>query len=192
MNTQEQEYGKKIVANSKEKTLSLYENEKLQQVFKKVCFGKNGVTNEKKEGDGCTPLGTFPIGFAFGTEILKTSYPYYELNHNIYWVSDPNSPYYNKWVDVTTDEKTYNYSYMHTCKKMDWLESEHLIDFKTQYQLAIVIEYNINPTRKNKGSAIFLHVKNKEYTAGCIAVSKEEILTIIKWLENGPATIEIC
>ncbi len=192
MNKQEHEHGKKIVANSKEKTLSLYENEKLQQIFKNVCFGKNGVTKAKNEGDGCTPLGTFPIGFAFGTEILKTSYPYYELKDNIYWISDPHSPYYNKWVEVSKKEKTYSYPYMSTCKKIDWQEAEHLIDYKIQYQLALVIEYNVNPIQKNKGSAIFLHVKNKEYTAGCIAVNKEEMLTIMKWLENGSATIEIC
>lgn len=80
---------------------------------------------------------------------------------------------------------------MSTCKKIDWQEAEHLIDYKIQYQLALVIAYNVNPIQKNKGSAIFLHVKNKEYTAGCIAVNKEEMLTIIKWLENSSAVIEI-
>jgi Uncharacterized protein conserved in bacteria len=45
----------------------------------------------------------------------------------------------------------------------------------------VVINYNINPTKKNKGSAIFMHVAKRNYspTLGCIAVSKKNIIDII-------------
>ena len=45
-----------------------------------------------------------------------------------------------------------------------------------------MLNYNLNPTIKNKGSAIFLHIAKKNYkkTEGCIAVKKIELRKIIK------------
>ena len=46
---------------------------------------------------------------------------------------------------------------------------------------------NINPIIKGKGSAIFIHIANKNYkkTHGCVAVSKVSLLKIIKNLKKG-------
>ena len=40
----------------------------------------------------------------------------------------------------------------------------------------------MSPIRKNKGSAIFIHIakKNYEKTKGCIAIKKVELLKILK------------
>ena len=192
MPIQGKKYTKKMIANSKEKTLILYENGKIIETFHHVCFGKNGVTPNKKEGDGCTPLGLFSLGFAFGTNSFSTTYPYYEINDSTFWVSDSTSLYYNCWVEVTNQKKKFPYSYMHTSLDISWQEAEHLLDFPRQYELALVIEYNTHHPKLGKGSAIFLHVKNKDYTLGCIGVTKKEMETIIKWLENNSAIIEIC
>ena len=45
----------------------------------------------------------------------------------------------------------------------------------------------MNPTKKNKGSAIFIHVAKKNYkkTKGCIAIKKNELLEIIKKLKSN-------
>ena len=45
------------------------------------------------------------------------------------------------------------------------------------YDIIVVIDYNLNPIKKGKGSAIFLHVAKKNFnpTLGCIALSKKEI-----------------
>ena len=42
----------------------------------------------------------------------------------------------------------------------------------------------MSPTKKNKGSAIFIHVAKKNYkkTEGCVAIRKIELLKIIKEL----------
>jgi L,D-peptidoglycan transpeptidase YkuD (ErfK/YbiS/YcfS/YnhG family) len=50
------------------------------------------------------------------------------------------------------------------------------------YDIVLVLEYNMNPIKKNKGSAIFIHVAKKNYkkTEGCIAIKKIELLKIIK------------
>ena len=45
-----------------------------------------------------------------------------------------------------------------------------------------VLDYNMRPIKKNKGSAIFIHVAKKNYskTQGCIAVKKTDLLNIAK------------
>ena len=44
-----------------------------------------------------------------------------------------------------------------------------------------MINYNTNPVKKNKGSAIFLHLANKKFssTKGCIAIKKKDFLKIL-------------
>ena len=44
------------------------------------------------------------------------------------------------------------------------------------YDIILVLNFNINPIIKNKGSAIFIHIAKKNYksTEGCIAVSKKD------------------
>lgn len=181
---------KKIIANSQDQTLSLYEKDCLVKVFSGVSFGKNGVKKDKKEGDGCTPKGVFPLGFAFGMKRLDIEYPYYLVNEHIYWVSDVNSKYYNEWVELTSEKKKFDYSYMKTSPVIAWEEAEHLTDYTKQYELAIVIAYNLEK-EKGSGSAIFLHVQDKEYTSGCVATTKENLEFILHWLGKEQGVIEI-
>jgi len=49
------------------------------------------------------------------------------------------------------------------------------------YDILINIRYNQTPTKKNKGSAIFLHLSNSKYrpTEGCIALQKKDFLKIL-------------
>ena len=50
----------------------------------------------------------------------------------------------------------------------------------------------MSPIKKNKGSAIFIHVAKKNYkkTEGCIAVKKHQLLKIIKEV-NSKTKIKI-
>ena len=50
------------------------------------------------------------------------------------------------------------------------------------YDIVIVLNFNLKPIRKNKGSAIFIHIAKRNFknTAGCIAVKKKDIKNIIK------------
>lgn len=177
-----------LVVDSDQKILYLYECGKLVKQFEEIHIGKNGVTLSKQEGDMCTPLGDFKLGFAFGMEELSIRYPYYPITSSVYWVSDIDSSFYNQWV-VIGKEQNFSYSYMKTVSKIMWNDAEHLISYSIPYQYGLVIEYNIHPTIPNKGSAIFLHVKNKEYTAGCVAISKEEMLFLLNWLYDKEARI---
>lgn len=141
-------------------------------------IGKRGVTMNKKEGDLKTPLGVFKLGIVFGIhKKIDTKMKYMQIKENHCWVDDVSSKYYNMLVD---------------CGKVDrdWNSSEHLIDYSEQYEYAVEIEYN-KCRKKGKGSAIFLHCDTGKPTAGCIAISKEKMIELLKKLEED-AIIVIC
>lgn len=133
--------------------------------------GKNGISDNKKEGDGKTPSGIYDFGTAFGIaknpESIKS---YRQINNNDYWVDDSNSKYYNQWVDITKVKK-------------DWKSSEHLISEKVAYKYGVVVNYNTNPIIPGKGSAIFLHVSTNGPTAGCISVNENTMVNILRVLK---------
>ena len=50
-----------------------------------------------------------------------------------------------------------------------------------KYDLVIVLDYNIKKTISRKGSAIFIHITNNySPTAGCIALSKKDLIILLK------------
>ena len=131
--------------------------------------GRNGVSAAKKEGDGKTPTGLYSFGFAFGNGLKPdTSMTYRKVTGDSYWVDDPDSKYYNTWVEGA--------------EQKDWDSAEHLSEMKTAYEFAAVIEYNANPITPGKGSAIFLHCGSNP-TAGCVAIGRSNVLAVLKWLK---------
>ena len=133
--------------------------------------GKNGVTDSKREGDKKTPAGLYALGFAFGhDDNPNPDYPFRAITSDSYWVDDPDSSHYNQWVEGAADK--------------DWSSAENLGRIKTEYALAVVVEYNYgSSTVAGKGSAIFLHV-GSESTSGCIAIPKSDLKSLIKWLDD--------
>lgn len=141
------------------------------------ALGKNGVTNEKKEGDGKTPLGIFPLRRAFyradrvsdpsttpycyGT----ASYLHCEVTQSNYgWVDAGNDPLYNQFVYLP-----YNASH------------EELYLSSSVYDLFAVIGYNDDPIIPYAGSAIFFHVASAGYgsTAGCISMELKDLVYVL-------------
>ena len=53
--------------------------------------------------------------------------------------------------------------------------------------MMLVLNYNMRPTKKNKGSAIFIHVATRNFkkTDGCVAISKRSILKIVKDIKKN-------
>ena len=51
-----------------------------------------------------------------------------------------------------------------------------------KYDYLIVIDYNIKNTIPFKGSAIFLHVANTDYseTAGCLALKQNDLIELLQ------------
>jgi len=152
--------------------LELYDNEGNKLLCSNVNIGKNGLTRNKKEGDGKTPIGVFGLGIAFGIhEKVETKLDYIRIYKNLYWVDDAKSKYYNQLVNIQKVEK-------------DWNSAEHLIDYPKEYEYAIQIKYNENNV-PGKGSAIFLHCNVGKPTAGCIALEREKMLEVLKILDKN-------
>ena len=81
------------------------------------------------------------------------------------WCNDPRSSHYNKLIK-------FPFSF----------NAEKLYRADNIYDIILVLDFNSRPIRKNKGSAIFIHVarKNYKHTEGCVAVSKNNLKNIIK------------
>ena len=86
------------------------------------------------------------------------------------WCDDPRSKQYNKLIKLPS-----NYKYEKLYKK------------ENIYDIVLVLNFNMNPISKNRGSAIFIHVANKNYkkTQGCIALKKIHLLKIIEEFKNN-------
>ena len=144
----------------------------------KCCIGKNGTTSNKIEGDKKTPKGIFSLGPVFyrkdRIKNLVTKLRKREINKLMGWCDDVKSKNYNKLIKVNNK-----------------IGHEKLFQKKTNYDVLIPIEYNTKKTKKNKGSAIFIHLtKNYKKTLGCIALKENDLLILLK-LINKKTKIQI-
>lgn len=182
--------GQLLVVNVKEKpyTMEIFEDGKLILKIDEVWIGKNGVTlpEDAYEADGKTPLGLYNLGVSFGMHDLDISYPYIKVQDNDYWVDDYKSRHYNYLVRIGEDISSFDYHYIISEGEKDFDSAEHLKDYEVQYEYAVFIEFNSDgQVGNNKGSAIFLHCFGfKGYTGGCIAVSRENMEFIMKFLNR--------
>ncbi len=137
--------------------------------FKVKCsVGKRGIGFKKKEGDLITPKGIFKIKNVFyrkdRLKKLKTSLKKSVIQKKMGWCDDPKSKRYNQLI-------YYPFRY----------NSEKLYRKDNIYDIIVVLDFNMRPIIKNKGSAIFLHVakKNISTTKGCIAIKKNELKKLL-------------
>ena len=144
----------------------------------KCAFGKAGVGDKKIEGDNITPKGTFGIVKIFyrSDRIKKISskFKLIKITKNMGWCDDSKSENYNKLIKLPS-----KFSY------------EKLYRKDNLYDLILVLNYNINPTIKNRGSAIFIHIKKGDFTKtkGCITLKKENLLKIISLIQKNTKVI---
>ena len=134
----------------------------------RCAVGRGGVSSAKREGDGATPIGTWPLrqvlyrrdrGMRPVTALQTTA-----LRPADGWCDAPSDPNYNRMV-----RHPYPAS------------AEHLWRRDNIYDLIVVVGYNDAPVIPGKGSAIFLHVARPDYspTAGCVAFSRRDLVTIL-------------
>ena len=140
----------------------------------KCAIGKRGIGDKRKEGDLITPKGNYKIKYILyrkdRIKKIKSKLKKIIIRKNMGWCDDPHSKQYNKLVKLP-------YSYSH----------EKLYKKQNIYDVILVLNYNMNPIIKNKGSAIFIHVAMRNYkkTEGCVALKKKDLLKIIKKLKNN-------
>ena len=135
----------------------------------KCSTGKRGIGRKKREGDQITPRGKFKVKYILYRKDripnLKTKLTKLIIRKDMGWCDDPNSKSYNKLIRLP-----FKYNF------------EKLYKTNNTYDIILVLNFNLNPIRRNKGSAIFIHVAKKNYskTQGCIAVKKTDLLKIAK------------
>ena len=138
----------------------------------KCSIGKSGIKKNKREWDKATPQGIFSLGkLYYRSDRLKkinTKLSCKKIKKNMGWCNDPRSSKYNKEVNrkkIKNSEKLFRQDY--------------------KYNALIIINYNSKPIKKNRGSAIFIHLtKDYKPTAGCVAVEQNDFLKLAKIINN--------
>ena len=135
----------------------------------KCAVGKRGINFKKKEGDFITPIGQFKIKYILyrkdRIKKIQSKLRNIVIRKNMGWCDDSKSKKYNKLINLPFKDS-----------------NEKLFKRENIYDIILVLNFNMNPVKKDKGSAIFIHVakKNYEKTQGCIAVKKPDLLKILK------------
>jgi L,D-peptidoglycan transpeptidase YkuD (ErfK/YbiS/YcfS/YnhG family) len=144
-----------------------------------AACGRAGVRADKREGDGASPLGTFPLlpGYYRPDRVAvpPSGLAMTALRPEDGWVDDPADPLYNRLVSLP-------YPARHEAMwRADGL-----------YDLVVPIGYNTDRPLPGRGSAIFLHVAAADFapTAGCIAVARNVLAGLLGLLGPG-STITI-
>ncbi len=143
--------------------------------------GVHGLSSHHREGDGTTPLGTFPLGATvYGLEPSpRLHLRYHRLVCGDWWDEDPASTTYNRFRHVPCG----------TAPPFGGA-SEALWQATRAYRLLAVVDYNAAPAVPGLGSAIFLHVDKGDATNGCVSLPEPELRAILERLRPG-ATIRI-
>lgn len=137
-----------------------------------ASFGRSGAIDaaDKREGDGATPLGAWPIRAALlrpdRMATPATRLPWRWLRAGDGWSDDAVDPAYNRPV-----------SHPHRFSAERLWRDDHA------YDIVVILGHNDCPPRALLGSAIFLHCTqpDRRPTEGCIAIDRPKLAA---WLER--------
>ena len=128
-------------------------------------IGRGGVTSEKREGDGGTPVGTHRIvGCLYRPDRLTSPAPWARpIRPHDGWSENIDDPAYNQLVRLP-------HVFSH----------EHLRRGDRLYDIILLTDWNWPDAVPGRGSAIFLHAwRRPGYpTAGCIAFRPDHLAWI--------------
>ncbi len=145
--------------------------------------------DQRRQGTGKTPAGTFRIPWAFGRlPDPGTKLRYQQFDRDDAWTYNPDNPRtYNVFQDAPVSWSSYG-SYV-----------EELWSYGSQYRYVAVMDYNLpegpirrgpdgirrtaKPADTRAGGGIFLHVSNGKSTAGCISIPERTMRTVLQWLD---------
>ncbi|UXN61977.1 L,D-transpeptidase [Phyllobacterium zundukense] len=142
-------------------------------IILRCALGKGGITAFKREGDGGTPLTRMRLLYGFkrpdkkvkSTQALLLQ----PLRRDDGWCEVSNDRNYNRKVRIP-----YGASHETMWRKDDL------------YDICIVMDWNVRPRRRAKGSAIFFHLARPGYTPteGCIALSRVDMNRLLPYLSD--------
>lgn len=139
-------------------------------------IGRSGAcpAADKREGDGCTPLGVWRLETALFRSGRTApppglALPWRWLNADDGWSDDPADPAYNRPV-----------------RHPHRFSAERLVRDDGLYDVIVTLDHNSRPPVPGHGSAIFLHCRNGDRpTEGCVAIEKAELLALLPRLAAG-------
>jgi L,D-peptidoglycan transpeptidase YkuD (ErfK/YbiS/YcfS/YnhG family) len=123
------------------------------------ALGRGGISANKREGDGATPLGAMRLlsGYIRGRRFdHRSQLPLRPVAPTLGWCEVPDDRNYNRPVSMP-------YAASH----------ERMMRPDNLYDACIVLDWNIRPRRRDRGSAIFFHLARPDFTPtqGCVAVT---------------------
>jgi len=139
-------------------------------------IGRSGAcaAGNKREGDGCTPLGVWPIRGVLlrpgKVEATGISLPWRWIRAHDGWSDDIADPAYNRPVRLPRP-----------------FSAESLIRTDDAYDVIVVLGHNDEPPVAGQGSAIFFHLSEGRPTAGCIAIDRPDMFRLLPLLVPGDA-----
>jgi len=139
-----------------------------------AALGRAGIRALKREGDGGTPLGRFPV-----RQVLyradrvarpRTRLPVQTIRDHDGWCDDPADRNYNRLIALPSRRSAEGLK-----------RTDHL------YDLVLVLGYNDRPRVKGKGSAIFVHLARPGFppTDGCIALARHDLTMLLAEVREG-------
>lgn len=147
----------------------------------RCALGPAGVVSAaaKREGDGASPAGVWPIREIFYRPDRgpppASEFRVHAMTEDDGWCDDPADPNYNRHVTLP---------YPASAERM-WREDG-------VYDIVVVLGHNDDPPLPGLGSAIFLHICKPGYppTEGCVAIARADLEDLLDIAAPGDA-IEI-
>ena len=144
----------------------------------RCALGRSGVkaARDKREGDGASPLGIWPIRRVLyrpdRSPPPKTALSVLEIKPADGWCDAPSDPAYNSPVRLPYPAS-----------------AEHLWRDDHVYDIVVVLGHNDDPPRAGYGSAIFLHLARDDYspTQGCVALARSDMAIFLDRAAPGDA-----
>lgn len=139
-------------------------------------IGRSGPcpADQKREGDGHTPLGNWAIRAVLfrpgrSAPAPRLKLPWRWVGAQDGWSDDPADPSYNQPVRLP-----------HA------FSAESLIRDDPLYDIIVTLGHNDSPPVAGKGSAIFFHICYKDKaTEGCVAIARPDMDALLPKLAPG-------
>lgn len=138
------------------------------------ALGRGGISANKREGDGATPLGAMRIldGYFRNDQFAggrRTGLSMKPISADLGWCEVPEDRNYNRPVKIP-------YGASHERMKRD----------DRLYDACLVLDWNISPRLRGRGSAIFFHLARPGFTPtqGCVAVTALVMARLLPLLSN--------
>lgn len=144
-----------------------------------AMVGKNGATKNKREGDGCTPLGRYPLELGFyradRRAMPATGFKWHALAEGDCWCDEVGHELYNHFIPGT-----------HALAQR-FGASGTMLKQGHEYDVLYSLGYNTKPVVQGAGSAILLHGwrEGATHSGGCVVLPNNVLSQLADEFQPG-------